>query len=85
MVKTDIEEKLKTYINKEFFKGDPEALTPETPLLTSGILDSISALQMVDYIEETFEIQFDAHDVDQENLNSINSLTTFIIEKLNNK
>jgi len=77
----EIEEKLKQHIVKEFFSGDPATLTSETKLLSTGILDSISALQIVDFIEETFEIQFEAHDVDQENLNSIRLITDFIIRK----
>ena len=83
MTTTPITEKLKSYIVSEFFKGNPDRLTTETQLLTTGILDSISALQMVDFIEETFEVQFEAHEVDQENLNSIASLERFIIRKQN--
>jgi len=82
MTTAQIEEKLKSYIASEFFKGDAERLTRDTQLLTTGILDSISALQMVDYIEETFGVQFEAHEVDQQNLNSIASLESFILEKL---
>lgn len=83
MSRKEIEDVLKGYISEQFFSGNPNTLMLDTPLLSSGILDSISALQLVDFIEETFKIQFEAHDVDQENLNSINSLTKFIMLKLN--
>ncbi|MFT4664329.1 MAG: acyl carrier protein [Polaribacter sp.] len=79
--KTEIETAIKTYILKEFFEGDEAALTSETPLLSSGIIDSISALQLVDFIEEQFGIEFQAHEVDQDNLHSIETLTNFVIAK----
>ncbi|MEP0265763.1 acyl carrier protein [Dokdonia sp.] len=80
-MKTEIENKLKEYIVKNFFSGDPNSLTSDTELLTSGIIDSISALEIVDFIEENFNLQFEAHEVDKENLNTISILSDFIIKK----
>jgi len=80
-MKTEIENKLKEYIIKNFFSGDPDSLTSDTPLLTSGIVDSISALEIVDFIEENFNVQFEAHEVDKDNLDSISTLSDFIIKK----
>jgi|TARA_R110000737_G_scaffold327397_1_gene341644 acyl carrier protein len=82
MIKSDIEDKLRSYLLEIFFSGDSESLTNETQLLTTGIIDSISALEMVDFIEENFKIEFEAHEVDQDNLNSINALTNFILQKI---
>ncbi len=79
----EIKRELTAYILEHFFQGNADSLTSETPLLTSGILDSISALQMVDFIEERFGIEFEAHEVDQENLNSIETIARFISSKQN--
>ncbi|MFC4634282.1 acyl carrier protein [Dokdonia ponticola] len=80
-MKTEIENKLKEYITKNFFDGDPDSLTSDTQLLVSGIIDSISALEIVDFIEENFDVQFEAHEVDKENLSTISTLSNFIITK----
>lgn len=81
-MKTEIESKLKEYIIKNYFSDDPNSLTSDTQLLSSGIIDSISALELVDFIEENFNIQFEAHEVDRENLNTISTLSDFILKKL---
>lgn len=81
-MKTEIESKLKEYITNNFFNDNPDSLSPDTQLLTSGIIDSISALELVDFIEENFNIQFEAHEVDQENLNSISTLSDFVLKKI---
>ncbi|MFT5165470.1 MAG: acyl carrier protein [Saprospiraceae bacterium] len=77
-----IEQSLRTYLLANFYVGNHESLTSDTPLLTSGILDSISALQMVDFIEESYGIEFEAHEVDEENLRSIKTIADFIRAKI---
>ena len=56
-------------------------LEDETPLLSSGIIDSISALQLVDFLEKEFKFEFEAHEVDQDNLDSITRIMAFIDSK----
>jgi acyl carrier protein len=83
MVMDDIKETLKQYIVKEFLPGeDPAALTDATPLLTSGILDSIAALNLVAFIEERYGFTLRAHEVDVENLNTIADITRLVLSKL---
>ena len=51
------------FILREFLAGeDPEELTPETPLITGGILDSISTLKVVTFLEDHFRITIEAHE-----------------------
>lgn len=81
MNRQSIEQDIRKHILMHFFKGDENVLTKDTHLLTTGILDSISALAMVDFIEAKFGIEFEAHEVDQDNLQSIEALTNFILSK----
>ncbi|MBR9919597.1 MAG: acyl carrier protein [Bacteroidetes bacterium] len=53
----------------------------ETPLLSSGIVDSISSLQLVAFLEEKFNFQFQPHEVDQDNLNTLNLIEEFVKAK----
>ena len=79
-----VSEAIFNYIREEILPGNPDAVAIDTPLLASGILDSISALQMVDFLEKKFSIEFQAHEVDQDNLSSIETLTSFVLSKMNN-
>lgn len=64
----------------------PEALTAtlsdHTPLLTSGVLDSIGVLELMMHLETSFNIPIDDLDFDAENLETIGSLVRFVERKL---
>lgn len=76
-----ISEKISTYIQETFIGNTEEHLDADAPLLSSGIIDSISALELVDFLEQTFGFEFLPHEVDQENLNTINLIETFVLAK----
>jgi acyl carrier protein len=67
------------YISRELVP-DP-ALLPlanDTPLLDSGILDSLSLLRMVVFLEERFEITMGDADVLPENFASVNAICAYL-------
>ena len=75
-------QKIKNFIMEQFLPGeDPDELTDDTPLISGGILDSIATLQLVMYIEETFRVSFEPHEVDKENLDSLNLMVGLLDSK----
>jgi D-alanine--poly(phosphoribitol) ligase subunit 2 len=66
---------------QEEFGGDTEQINTNTPLLSSGIIDSISALELVEFLESTFGFEFQAHEVDQENLDTVDRIEAFVLSK----
>lgn len=76
-----VEEKVREYISNTFYQGNDSSLTNETKLLSSGIIDSISALQLVEFLENEFHFEFEAHEVDQDNLDSIDIIVGFVEKK----
>lgn len=74
---------IKEYILGEFLPGEnPEALTDATPLITGGILDSLSTLKLVSFLEEKFGIQIEAHEADVEHLNTLADMAQLVHKKL---
>jgi acyl carrier protein len=70
------------YILREFLPGeDPSELTDQTPLITGGILDSISTLKLVVFLEEHFGVTVEAHEAGVENLDSIAQISRLIAAK----
>jgi acyl carrier protein len=70
------------YILKEFLPGeDPANLTDRTPLITGGVLDSITTLKLVVFLEEHFGITIEAHEAGVEHLDSIHQIARLITEK----
>jgi acyl carrier protein len=62
-------------------QSSADELTDSTPLVTGGILDSISTLQLVSFLEKEFNIEFEPSDIDQEKLNTIPSIANFVQSK----
>ena len=79
----DIKSEMKQYILDEFLPGESsEALTDSTELITHGVLDSLSTLQTVTYIEGKYSISIAAHEVNADNLNTLSDIANLIVSKL---
>ena len=77
-----IETKLKEYILGEFLVGeDPDELTDTTPLMTTGVLDSIGTLKLVTFLEEQFSITLEAHEASVDHLNTIEEIAGLVRSK----
>jgi acyl carrier protein len=80
---TDMKEEIRQYILSEFLPGEkPSNLHDDTPVRTSGILDSVGTLRMVSFIEERFGIEVEAHEAGVENFDRIEDIAAFIQRKL---
>lgn len=82
MTTQPIESDVKDFILREFLPGeDPEELEDSTPLITSGILDSIATLRLVAFLEERFRVQIAAHEAGVAHLNSIEDISNLVRSK----
>src|SRR3954447_5321507 len=80
----EIENVIRDYILREFLPGEhPGELTDTTPLITGGILDSISTLKVVVFLEERFGVTVEAHEAGVEHLDSIGQIAQLIAQKKN--
>ena len=74
------EEALKQFILKEFLPGeDPDELDETTPLVSTGILDSLATLKLVTFLEDEFGISVAPHEADEEHLNTIASICARLV------
>ena len=69
---------LTDYLTTEFFAEEPEILNDQTGLLSEGLIDSISVMVLVQFIESTFSFEFEPHEVDADNLDSVDKMVVFI-------
>jgi len=77
-----VKHNIKDFIMAQFLPGeDPSELTDDTPLISGGILDSIATLQLVMFIEERWHVSFEPHEVDKENLDSLNLMARLLESK----
>jgi len=79
----DIQETVKNYILQEFLPDeDPGELTDSVELMTTGILDSISVMQLVSFMEEKFNISFAAHELGVDYMNTLPDIAKLTASKL---
>ena len=82
-MKTDPIPSIRTFIIENIYGGkETPELQNDTPLISSRLMDSIVALKLVSYLESAFGIEFEAHEVVQENLETINIIACFVQQKL---
>ena len=83
-VKDDIIASIKTFIIDNFMFGNKsEEINPEDSFMESGIIDSTGILELIEYVEETYEISIEDDELVPENLDSLNNISRFILSKLN--
>ena len=78
----DIARQVKDHILERYLQGeDPSLLTPETPLISGGILDSLATLELVSFLEERFGIELEAHEVDRDRLDTLRAIEALVLSK----
>lgn len=82
--KKQIEEKIKKFIKESFLRGEEAnpGLKNDTSFLEKGIVDSTGVLELVAFLEETFNFEVQDEELVPENLDSIDNLVRFVSEKL---
>lgn len=79
---TDTMQTVKDFILKTFLPGeDPSALTESTPLITSGILDSLATLDLVAFLESQYGLEFAANEVDVSRLGTLTDIARIVEAK----
>lgn len=79
----NVNEIVKGFILEQFLPGeDPRNLTDDMGLKESGILDSLSTLKLVTFLEQQFKIELEASDLDAGNMASVASIARMVAAKV---
>jgi len=77
-------ETIRKFMIENFLFGEDTDLKDDTSFLEEGIIDSTGVLELIEYLEEEFNIQIDDEDLIPENLDSLNNLEQFIAKLVKN-
>jgi acyl carrier protein len=70
------------FVKNDLLRGEEGRLpSPEESLVDSGILDSVSVLRLLIFVEEHFAITISDEEVTPDNLGSIKRIAAFIDRK----
>ncbi len=79
----NIRQTVRDHILKEFLRDEsPGVLTDTTPLISAGVLDSISTIKLASFLEEHFKIEFKAHEVSPSHLDTVAAIADTLARKL---
>ena len=77
------EAKIREFIFENFMiGGNEEDLDNEDSFLEKGVIDSTGILELVMFVEETYDIEVEDDEVIPENFDSVNKLGAYVRRKL---
>ncbi|MEE2674748.1 MAG: acyl carrier protein [Myxococcota bacterium] len=77
----DVRDAVVAYVRDEF-RIDECELTWDAPLVRTGLLDSVSLVQLAGYLERTFGIEIPDQEVDADHLDSIGMIVEYVRQRL---
>jgi acyl carrier protein len=77
---SDVRDTVHAFIVKNFYVGSG-AFTDDESLLDRGIVDSTAILEVISFLEETFDIRVEDAEIVPTNLDSIAAITRFVSSK----
>jgi acyl carrier protein len=79
----DVKVKVDSYIRDSFLLGDTSVeLGDDESLFDRGVIDSTGVLELVSFIEETFNMKVEDEELVPDNLDSLKKISDFVQRKL---
>lgn len=79
----EIKDKIKEYIQQATF-ADKDKIKDDSLIFKEGYFDSMGFVVLITYLEENFGVKTSDSDLVEENFESINAITDFIVRKKSN-
>lgn len=78
----EIKQTIREFIVSTCLPGEsPENLRDDTPLLSSGILDSLATVTLVSFLEKRFSIELNVYDTSIEHFDKIDDIARCVARK----
>lgn len=73
-------EKISNFISENFLYGE-EGMKGNTSFIESGLIDSIGIMELVGFVEKTFELKVNDEELLPENFDTLDNLVMFVHRK----
>jgi acyl carrier protein len=74
-------EAVKTFIEEEILNGQKEAFDEKTDLIEEGVIDSLTLLRLVTFIEQNCQIQIPDEEMLPVNFRSLAAIQSFVARR----
>lgn len=75
---TEITSTLAKHIAEKIIKQPSRVITPDEPIISSGLIDSFSLMDLALYVEDTFGVRIDDTELNASTFDSIAQLASLI-------
>jgi acyl carrier protein len=75
-------EDVKAFVIENFLYGEDDGLKDDTSFLDTGIIDSTGMLELVDFLETTYDVELEDEELVPENLDGVEKVAAFLERKL---
>lgn len=78
----EIKDAVREYLAGQLMPGrDPSALADDRALITGGLMDSITSVSLITFLEEKYGVSFEAHEIGIDYLDSVADIARTVAEK----
>jgi acyl carrier protein len=79
---SEIYETLSSFIAKQILKQPDRVITPDEPIISSGLIDSFNLVDLSLYIEKSFGVLIDDTELNRETFDTLTQLTQLVQSRL---
>ncbi len=79
----EMKELVLKYVIREYIDDDDAVITYETPLISSGYVDSFSMVSLLVFLENKFKIKIPPSKATPEAFDSVNNIVTLVNQYMN--
>ncbi len=74
-------ETVRSFIVNQFLFGEDDGFKEDASFLETGLIDSMGIMELVAFLEKTFQIKIEDHELIPRNLDSLNQIQAFLKSK----
>lgn len=74
----DLTKKLSTFLAVEILKQPDREISPDEPLISSGLIDSFSLMDVALFVEDNFGVRIDDTELNADTFDNLSQLTALI-------
>jgi acyl carrier protein len=82
-VKNKIIQALETYLKQEVLQQPNRSIQAVEPLISSGLIDSFSLVDVALFVEDNFDVRIDDTELNADVFDTLNQLADLIVERQN--
>jgi acyl carrier protein len=82
----EIKDAVRSHLAERLVPGDdPSALGDTRPLISGGLMDSITTVALITFLEQEYGVTFEAHEIGVDYLDSVGLIAETVAAKLEGK